>query len=296
MKRPGLRLAESLALLALSVACSRVATVPLDPESRTFYESARLIMTGAEEDIFQHLPDIAACREFIADFWEKRDPDPETPENEFREEFQRRVEYANKRFIEGKRGIDTDRGRIYLQLGPPEKEDYYNAMGGTSTLWWSYYSYDLAVQFVEDRAGLGFEIRQIVGNLFEAIEYAQFNGFALNRGNTGGLRSFSAAYDARRKEITVSIPVKRIHFREESGVLKVSFNFLLYIYTQSGAQKDKFEDRRNFEGPALEVEKTKFLTFVFPYDLPAGRNYVDIIISGDADNGRIRKIFKFKKS
>ncbi|MHB8054519.1 MAG: GWxTD domain-containing protein [Candidatus Aminicenantales bacterium] len=296
MKRSYLRLAEGLVILALSAACTRVATVPLDAESQNFFNTVRLIMSSAEVDIFRHLPDVVSRREFIEDFWAKRDPDPETPENEFYDEFQRRVEYCNRRFIEGRKGIDTDRGRIYLQLGHPEKEDSYTEMGGTTTLYWSYYTYALTITFVERRGGSGFEIKQIMGNLFRAIEKAQLNGFASGRDEAPGLGSFSASYDGQRKEITVSLPVKKIHFREESGVLKVDLDFLIYIYTRSGAQKDRFEDRRNFEGPAVDVEKSKVLKFVFPYDLPPGHNYADILINGGADNGRTRKIFTFKRS
>lgn len=296
MKQPGFREAIGLGILLLGAACARVATVPLDADSASFYETARLIMSGAEKDIFNHLPDVGARREFIEDFWEKRDPDPETAENEYHDEFVRRIEYCNHRFIEGTKGINTDRGRVYLQLGPPEKEDAYPNPNGTTILYWSYYSYALAIQFVEDRAGLGFEIKQINGNLFRAIEYAQFNAFGSGRSGDArsGLIPFTASFDAKRKEITISIPRKKLHFREESGELKIDLDFLIYVYSQSGAQKDRFEDRRNFVGPALEVEASNILTFAFPYDLPKGRNYVDILINGGQDNGRTRKIFTFK--
>jgi GWxTD domain-containing protein len=95
--------------------------ITLDPESRDFYTYAQLIMTKVEKNIFNHLPDKEARKEFMADFWVKRDPDPDTKENEFKDEFYRRIEYANKRFREGTPGWKTDRGRIYIYLGPPDK-------------------------------------------------------------------------------------------------------------------------------------------------------------------------------
>ena len=295
MKRPGFREAVGAGVVILSAACARVATVPLDADSARFYETARLIMSGPERSIFNHLPDAGARREFIGEFWAKRDPDPETAENEFYDEFVRRIEYCNHRFIEGKKGINTDRGRVYLQLGPPEKEDAYTSPNGVTTLYWSYFTYALAIKFIEDRPGLGFEIKEISGNLFRAIEYAQFNAFGSGPGGArDGLFPFSAAYDAERKEIRISIPRKKIHFREESGELKVDLDFLIYIYRGGGAQKDRFEERRNVVGPAHEVEAVKDLTFVFPYELSKGRNDVDILIDGGPDNGRTRKIFTFK--
>ena len=58
--------------------------------------------------------------EFIARFWLARDPIPDTPENEFRREFERRVAFADERFAEGStRGSLTDRGMVFVLLGPP---------------------------------------------------------------------------------------------------------------------------------------------------------------------------------
>ena len=56
---------------------------------------------------------------FIEQFSTRRDPDPRTPNNEFKEEHYRRVAYANENFFSGKDGWATDRGRIYIALGPP---------------------------------------------------------------------------------------------------------------------------------------------------------------------------------
>jgi len=295
MRNVQLRLAGALSAALLAAACGKVFTVPLDSESRDFYDTARLVMTKAEDEIFRRLPDTGSRREFIDDFWEKRDPDPDTPENEFRDEFNRRLDYINKRFMEGRRGIGTDRGRIYFLLGPPEEEKFYPSMTGISTIWWSYYTYRLTVQFTETQTGTGYEITRVIGDMFRAFETAKLSGFGLIPGESQRLRSFTATYDRGRMEIIVEIPVKKVNFREESGVLLADFDFIIYIYNQSGGPKHKFEERRAFQGPALEVEKSKYLTFVFPYELLKGRNYADIIISGP-DNGRTRKIFTFKKS
>jgi len=288
------RLAGLLTAVVLAAACGRVFTVPLDPESKAFYDTARLVMTPSEEDLFRRLPDSGARKEFIEDFWDKRDPDPETPENEFKDEFDRRVAYANSHFNEGKRGINTDRGRVYLFLGPPEKLETYSNQGGPGfTLLWLYYTYDVAVIFSENRVGGGYEIANVTGNLFDAFEDAKLNGFGrLQRSAQPRLQSFTASYDAARKEITIELPTNKVSFREESGVMKVELGFIIYVYKPDG-QKDKFEERRTFEGPASKVEAGKTVPFVFPYDLPKGKNYVDVIVFGGEANGRARKIFTF---
>jgi GWxTD domain-containing protein len=67
---------------------------------------------------------VGAKRRFLAEFWQRRDPDPKTPQNERRESFYRWIDYANEHYREGGRsrpGWKTDRGRIYLRNGPPDE-------------------------------------------------------------------------------------------------------------------------------------------------------------------------------
>jgi len=66
-----------------------------DPFYESFYEKARLIMTKVETDIYDHLTDKEEKEAFIEDFWKMRDPYPDTAENEFKVEFDRRIAVAN---------------------------------------------------------------------------------------------------------------------------------------------------------------------------------------------------------
>jgi GWxTD domain-containing protein len=78
------------------------------------------LMTSDEKDVYSRLSDPVARSEFIADFWKRRDPHPETPENEFRDEFERRVAFADQRMAQDEtRGSLTDRGQVFVLLGPP---------------------------------------------------------------------------------------------------------------------------------------------------------------------------------
>lgn len=58
---------------------------------------------------------------FIEQFWARRDPDPRTAANEFKEEHCRRIAYANDNFRSGFPGWQTDRGKVYIVLGPPQR-------------------------------------------------------------------------------------------------------------------------------------------------------------------------------
>jgi GWxTD domain-containing protein len=282
-------------LVSLAAGCGGVDLAALDPESQSFFDTARLVMTGAEQSIFRHLPDAEARREFISDFWEKRDPDPETEANEFKEEFDRRVEYGNAHFREGRRGVDTDRGRIYLYLGPPDQVQSFPMIEGgtTSVLWWSYYSYGVAVEFIDTRGMNEYKINEIDGSLFDAMERAKLGAGVQASGARLNFVDFGLRYDRGKREVVVSIPTKKLNFKEEGGLLAVEFEFVFYLYRE-GQAKEKFVEERTFAAAAADLEKVRELTFAFPRELAAGKVYIDAIVNGRQDNGRVRKIFEVK--
>lgn len=80
----------------------------------------RYALTPAERQDYPRLSDAASRSSFVVDFWQKRDLTPETPENEARAEFERRVAFADSRFTQQEtRGSLTDRGMVFVLLGPP---------------------------------------------------------------------------------------------------------------------------------------------------------------------------------
>ena len=80
----------------------------------------RWLMTPEEKRSYTGVVDPITRSEFIANFWKARDPKPETPENEFREEFDKRVAFADHRFTQDEmRGSLTDRGMVFILMGPP---------------------------------------------------------------------------------------------------------------------------------------------------------------------------------
>ncbi len=88
------------------------------------------IITPQERDAFQRLTSDDERYQFIEQFWLRRDPNPDTVVNEFRDEHYRRIAYANERFTSGKMGWRTDRGRIYIMYGPPDQIETFHG-GGT---------------------------------------------------------------------------------------------------------------------------------------------------------------------
>ncbi len=93
-------------------------------------EDVLYIITPEERDAFIELDTDEEREQFVEQFWLRRDPTPDTVENEFKEEHYRRIAYASERFSSGKPGWRTDRGRIYIAWGPPDEIESY-ASGGT---------------------------------------------------------------------------------------------------------------------------------------------------------------------
>lgn len=88
------------------------------------------IITPAERATFKKLATDDERESFIESFWERRNPNPGNPENEAKEEFYRRVAYANEHYASGIPGWKTDRGRIYIMWGPPNEVENHDS-GGT---------------------------------------------------------------------------------------------------------------------------------------------------------------------
>ncbi len=87
-----------------------------------FLSEVRYLITNAERKTFLSTPD-SGKDAFIEDFWARRDPDPDTSDNEVRSEYYARIAQANEMFRrDAVKGWLTDRGRIYVLYGPPDEK------------------------------------------------------------------------------------------------------------------------------------------------------------------------------
>jgi len=89
--------------------------------SRWITEDVAYIITDDERTAFNRLGNDEERERFVEQFWRRRDPTPDTEENEYKEEHYRRIAYANEHFASGIPGWKTDRGRMYIRLGPPDE-------------------------------------------------------------------------------------------------------------------------------------------------------------------------------
>lgn len=88
------------------------------------------VITDEERKAFKKLATDDERERFIEEFWRRRDPDPDTDENEFKEEYYERIAYTNEHFASGIPGWKTDRGRIWIMYGKPDGRETH-PMGGS---------------------------------------------------------------------------------------------------------------------------------------------------------------------
>src|SRR5438128_1807123 len=147
LKRSSSRLAVALLALGFAVPSSLAQkTKPSDrqdpsekprnvkPELKKAYKDwlekdVTYIITDEERKAFKKLQTDEERERSIDEFWRRRDPDPDTDENEFKEEYYERIAYANEHFASGIPGWKTDRGRIWIMYGKPDERDTH-PMGG----------------------------------------------------------------------------------------------------------------------------------------------------------------------
>ncbi len=142
-------------------------------------EDVLYIITDEERKAFKTLKTDEERDSFIEGFWLRRDPDQDTPENEYKEEYHQRIQYANEKFSSGIPGWRTDRGRIYIMFGKPDELESHpsggayerpswEGGGSTSTYpfetWWYRYiegiGSDVEIEFVDPSGSGEYRIAQ----------------------------------------------------------------------------------------------------------------------------------------
>ncbi|HEX4651397.1 MAG TPA: GWxTD domain-containing protein [Granulicella sp.] len=92
-------------------------------------EDVHWIITDQELAAFKSLSNDEERDTFIENFWRRRNPNPDSPENEYKDEYYARIAYANEHFAAGKPGWRTDRGHIYIAFGKPDSIDSHPSGG-----------------------------------------------------------------------------------------------------------------------------------------------------------------------
>jgi GWxTD domain-containing protein len=227
------------------------------------------IITDEERAAFKQLSNDEERDNFIEAFWQRRDPTPDTEENEYKEEHYRRIAYANEHFAAGIPGWKSDRGRIYIMYGPADEVDshpsggqYQRPMeeggGETSTFPFEDWRY----RYLE---GIGQEV------IVEFVDSCMCGEYRMTM-------------DRSEKDALKMTPNAGLTLYEQMGMANKSSRFsnggLEQLGTgpmsmgQQGTQFDRLEQFAKLQAPPAvkykdleEIVNTKILTNLMPFDV-----------------------------
>jgi len=304
-KIPALRALIVIFCLMLFASCqSYQLKKKLNPDEQEFLSTVRFIITKEERKIFLRLPP-SERQAFIEEFWAKRDLNPETEENEYKEEYFSRIEDANRLFRgEGTPGWLTDRGRIYILFGPPFSRkiypsDVYGAIIRAREVW--YYGnfpiifvdrynsgvYTLVTTNLAVLNEINFALRQVREEQEEQIKKS-----------TGLLLDFNLelAESASIPVILIKIPYQKIWFKEKEKALETTLNLDLKIL---GTDK-KMILQHNEDYPisltekSLRSKKDEDYVIEIPLILAKGEYSIQAILTNKVGGKKVYKELNIK--
>jgi len=293
--------------------CSRKfqydSTRDLTLNAKDFISKVRYLITKAEKKQFHSLTTDQERSDFIENFWKKRDPDPATEENEFKDEYYKRIEEANHLFKgDTAPGWLTDRGRVYILLGPPDLRRFnpgaINSVGSDKAGYempheiWYYGFYPII--FIDRLENGSFDLSPLGGEHLANILRA---GMSLKPTIAKGGKiplDFSAHVNFGEKgqvNLQVKTPYKNILFQEDPKS-KGRFTAVLTLHTiVFGSHDKKVQEFSNDYPLSLREEELKTRdNFVIdaPLTLAAGNYEIQITLESKADDLRTKKSIKIK--
>jgi len=204
-----------------------------------FLDKVSYIITKQERKIFRELPE-SGRDDFVAEFWKRRDPDPDTALNEYRLEYEDRVAKSALMFSgEGRPGWRTDRGRIYILFGPPSERLTYpmDASGYCREVW--YYG-AFPVIFIDEHCSGYFLLQAINLEHLQELNIAQghfqktFSPEKRLFDYVVSMRKDRAEAGVYEGRVFVDVPYETIWFNFKGGRLETGFEVRIEISDPSG--------------------------------------------------------------
>lgn len=294
----------ALAILAFFLglfSCASMGGKNLDPESQEFLSSVRYIITKDEKKAFVNLPP-SERPAFIENFWKKRDPDPDTEENEYRTMYYQRIEEANMIFRDGLgEGWLQDRGRIYILLGPPDTRQRYPRgynFGDYPTEVWFYGFYTII--FIDVDWSNNFElVKGSAYNLAQIMktQMAWKPQIPKDKVNFDTSGEIELRKEGSAQKIILNIPYRNIWMRVEGDNLETSIQAEVKITnddTQATVWEDKTESKISLTESELEQMYDTDYVIEIPVQLPEGNYTIEVTLENTTDAKKITKSLKFR--
>ena len=299
MKKTCFALICVLAGILFFQACSGYNRVKnLDPTSREFFRTVKYIITAQEKNIFLNLPpeDRAA---FMEEFWVKRDPDPDSDINEFKEEYFGRIAAANQLFKQGSTpGWLQERGRVYITLGPPDHRAQYprgaSFYGFPTEIW--YYGW-FPIIFVDENWTGSYKLDPISAQQINEINRAQV-----------GLRPQVAleqivfdykvdvkSSDQGEAQFQIKIPYRRIWMEEQEDNLETALDVLTVVYVRNGEEVWRNQKVYNVSIPQDELMDFLGQSYILEFSakIQPGKYTLMVEIQNLTGEKRVRKHVNF---
>jgi len=270
----------------------------LDLKSKEFLSNVRYIITKQERKTLLNLP--PSDREnFIEEFWKKRDPDPDTEENEFKEKYFARIEEANRLFREGGTpGWLQDRGRIYVLIGPPDQREQYPRgyafYGKPMEIW--YYGF-FPIVFIDYAWNGDYKLEPLSAQQISEINKAQMELKPKVKAKEVVFDFNLRVKKVKEDEmlIQIEVPYKNIWFAEKENNLKTILELSVEIFDSS--EKKVWKHQKNY--PISLIEKNlkdifgKDYIIQVPVKLEPGKYSLTVELENKTDESRVRKKIKF---
>lgn len=284
----------------------------LAPEYADFLSKVRYIITAEERKIFLELPD-SEKDAFIEEFWRRRDPDPETEENEFKIEYFNRIEKANELFLgEGRPGWLTDRGRIYVLFGPPTDRITYpmGAPGsggrGCQEIW--YYG-NFPVVFLDETCTGHYVLVTLSLEHLHELNLAQSRmqkTFAKEKEFLDfkfGMKKDLVTEDRVEGVFLIEIPYETIWFASEGEWLKTVLEITIELRNAAGQllwqHKESYPVQMTEE--ELKTKRKKSHRLEIPYILSQGleslrqeKGRIEVRLYNQTGGEKVQKLFDFR--
>jgi len=270
----------------------------LSPEHKEFLSEVRYIIIGKEKKVFLNLPD-AEKANFIQEFWKKRDPDPETEINEFKDSYYELIEEANHLFREGSTpGWLQDRGRIYILLGPPEERFIY-PMGyqfydNPSEVWT--YGY-FPIIFVDYSFAGDYELVPISAQYVATLLQSQMN-IKPEVKMEGVIFDFDLDLENiadNQIKVQIKIPYKNLWLVEKDEKLITTLLLNLEVFSDLKKKVWNFKEKYSISIDESEIMETLDKNYVIPVEinLSKGNYRMNILLENKTDGKKVKKTIEF---
>jgi GWxTD domain-containing protein len=303
------RFASLLLILAAVLSCRLYRLEHrLSPKYADFYSRVQYIMTGEERKIFLELPD-SEKDQFIDEFWKRRNPFPDAPENSFKTEYEARVRRADELFHgEGRPGYLTDRGRIYILFGPPMERLTYpmEAAGYCREVW--YYG-GFPVIFIDEHCDGRFLLTAVDLEHLQALNIAQGH-FQRTFEQDKKLFDYDVSWVKVRSDpglfegrVVIDIPYAGLWFNFKDERLTTTLEVQVEIQDASGGQVLDIRKAHDLglTEDELRAKKDKSYRVEIPVvlnrdlaRLQAGKLSLHVAVKNAADGEELKKVVELR--